>query len=240
MKILVDTHTHTIASDHAYSTIMENVRRAKELGLQGVAITDHGPALPDAPHPWHFDNIGTAMCEVDGVKVLCGAEVNILDADGTVDLPERTLSRLNLVIASMHRDTFAPATQKEHTQAYINALKNPYIDIIGHSGSPEYAYDMDAVLDVAKAENKLIEINNCTHIVRRASVENCMRIARLCMKKGIYIVVSSDAHFAPHVGRFNSAVQMLEEIGFPEELVANTTFDKLIKVLQMRQKPPKQ
>ena len=50
MKIIADTHTHTIASTHAYSTLLENVGYAKKAGLRAIAITDHGPAMPDAPH----------------------------------------------------------------------------------------------------------------------------------------------------------------------------------------------
>ena len=49
MKILVDTHTHTIASDHAYSTVLENAAAAARAGLEALAVTDHTPPLTDAP-----------------------------------------------------------------------------------------------------------------------------------------------------------------------------------------------
>lgn len=234
MKILVDTHTHTIASDHAFSTLEENARHAKKIGLEAIAVTDHGPAIPDAPHIWHFDTLNFVSRDIDGLKILYGVEANILDSDGTIDIPPSVLSKLDVVIASMHHETFTPATRKAHTQAYIGALKSPYVDIIGHSGSPEYEYDVTAVLEVAKKEGKMIEINNNSHLVRKASEENCMYIAKKCMQMGVYVVVSSDAHFSRDVGNFENALDMLKKIDFPEELIANTTLDKFLKILRQR------
>lgn len=43
MNYIADLHTHTIASDHAYSTLLENIEYAKRAGMQALAITDHGP-----------------------------------------------------------------------------------------------------------------------------------------------------------------------------------------------------
>ena len=45
MEILVDTHSHTIASGHAYSTLSEMARAAAAKGLQALAITEHAPQL---------------------------------------------------------------------------------------------------------------------------------------------------------------------------------------------------
>ena len=47
MKILLDTHTHTLASTHAYSTVLEMAKKASEEGLEAIAITDHAPGIPD-------------------------------------------------------------------------------------------------------------------------------------------------------------------------------------------------
>ena len=56
MVTAVETHYHTIASGHAYSTVLEGVMYAKRYGMKGLAVTDHGPAMPGAPHIWHFGN----------------------------------------------------------------------------------------------------------------------------------------------------------------------------------------
>lgn len=235
MKILVDTHTHTNASTHAYSTLEENVAIAKKKGLEAIAITNHGPKVPDAPHIWHFINMPRNVPrDIDGVKILYGVEANILDTDGTLDMDAGALSMLDVVIASMHRDTFAPQNRKAHTQAYINALLNPYVDIIGHSGSPDYEYNIESVLALAKKEGKMIEINNNSHLIRKGSTQNCIAIAKKCMDMGVYVVVSSDAHMSRSVGQFDEATAMLKEINFPEELIANTNLEKFLSILRQR------
>ena len=69
MQFFIDLHTHTIASDHAYSTIVECVNYAKNNGIVMFATTDHGPALEDGPHPWHFNNLKVVPRICDGVAV---------------------------------------------------------------------------------------------------------------------------------------------------------------------------
>ena len=54
MKLEADLHVHTLASSHAYSTITEIARWSADIGLNAVAFTDHGSAMPDAPHIWHL------------------------------------------------------------------------------------------------------------------------------------------------------------------------------------------
>ena len=235
MNILVDTHTHTNASTHAYSTLEENVRHAKKIGLEAIAMTNHAPGTPDSPHVWHFENAHKCIPrEIDGVKILFGAEVSILDENGNVDLPPGVLSALDVVIASKHRDAFLPVNRKVHTQAYLNVLDNPYVDIIGHSGSPDYEYNIDVVLSKAKKEHKMIEINNNSHLIRKGNVENCMQIAKKCAQMGVYVVVGSDAHFSHSVGNFSEAVSMLKEIDFPQELIANLNLKRFLSVLRQR------
>ena len=69
MKILVDTHTHTSCSTHAFGTIAENLAMAKKHGLEMLCMTDHAPALPDAPHMWHFQTMQELPGAVDGLKL---------------------------------------------------------------------------------------------------------------------------------------------------------------------------
>ena len=54
MKILLDTHTHTLASTHAYSTVLEMAKYASEAGMEAIAITDHAPAIPRRCTPLAF------------------------------------------------------------------------------------------------------------------------------------------------------------------------------------------
>ncbi len=221
MDILFDTHTHTLASAHAYSTVLEMAEHAAALGMEAIAITDHAPAIPDGAHLWHFLNLKNIPREIHGVKILYGAEVNILDLDGNIDLDGDILRKLDVVNASIHAPCYRDCGAADHTGAYLAAVNNPLIDIICHSGSPSFMYDYDKITDLAKKNHKLIEINNHSFFVRRASIPNCKRIARLCMEKEVGIVVSSDAHITFDLGEYSAALGMLAEISFPEKLIIN-------------------
>lgn len=147
MYSVVETHYHTIASGHAYSTVLEGVAYAKKYGLKGLAITDHGPAMPGAPHVWHFGNQSAIGDEIDGIHIYKGAEADIMSYDGELDIPEEMLKKLDWVIASYHVPCITPSTVEEHTKGYLNILKNPYVDVLGHSGNDDYVYDYEKVID---------------------------------------------------------------------------------------------
>lgn len=226
MRIKFDTHTHTIASTHAYSTFTENATFAAKIGMDGFAVTDHAPAMPDAPHDWHFRNLKNLPRLMFGQKILVGAELNILDLKGNVDLDDDILKKLDVVNVSIHEPAYKDSDKEDHTEAYEAIVTNPLTDIICHSGSPKFKYDYEYIIKLAKKHNKLIEINNHTFFVRRSNVENCRRIAEICKKTETGIVVSSDAHFSMDIGNYDMALGMLEEIDFPEELIMNTTYEK--------------
>lgn len=231
MKILVDTHTHTNCSTHAHSTLIENANFAKKRGLEMLCTTDHTPALPDAAHLWHFRTIVQLPREYDGLKLLYGAEVNILDKKGNIDLPTEELRMMDMIVASIHTPCYMSGTDRDCTSTYLGVIDNPYVNIIGHSGSPSYPYDIERVVRAAKEHNKCIEINNHSYSARPENSENCRKIALACKKIGTNIVVSSDAHSAFDVGVFDTALEMLRDIDFPEELVVNSTAEKFEKYL---------
>ncbi len=104
MQIRADLHTHTVASTHGYSTINENAAAAAALGMRLLAVTDHGPAMPDAPHRWHFHNYKVLPREIGGVRMLYGVEANIIDENGTLDMDEKELAFCEWVIASYHTE----------------------------------------------------------------------------------------------------------------------------------------
>ena len=89
MKIIADTHTHTVMSGHAHSTLLENITEAKRKGMKFLAVTDHTGIMPGAPHESYFTCMWSAIPdEYDGVYLLRGCEANILDETGTLDVSE--------------------------------------------------------------------------------------------------------------------------------------------------------
>ena len=91
MKDILDVHTHTTASGHAYNTIWEMAVGAKEKGLQLLGITDHAPKMPGSSESIYFSNFKVLPRNIGEVMVLHGVELNITDFEGTVDLPEDIL-----------------------------------------------------------------------------------------------------------------------------------------------------
>ena len=232
MKIIADTHTHTVASTHAYSTLLENVQYAKKAGLRAIAITDHGPSRPDAPHMWHFSASNIVPKQIDFVSVLFGVEANIIDFNGTLDVPNNILKGLDWVIASFHRPACAPGNIGDHTNAYLNILQNPYVDVIGHSGTEDFKYDYERVIVEAGKANKLIEINSRSSEIRIGADKNCREIAEICKKNNVPVIVNSDSHIATSVGNVEAALNMLSSIDFPEELIINADYLRFSEYLK--------
>ncbi|MBR2851909.1 MAG: phosphatase [Anaerotignum sp.] len=237
MKLKIDTHTHTLASGHAYSTVDENFRWAAEKGLELVALTDHAPGMKDTTCHAYFANLHVLPEKLHGVRLLRGIELNIMDFNGTVDMDEKTLSRLDMAIASLHVPCIVPGSRKENTQTLLKVMENPYVDIIGHPGDPRYDIDYKEVFRQAKETGTILEINNASLIpggFRDGSQENVKKILRMSMEEGVSVVLGSDAHFYTGIGDFSHAIALLKEIGFPEELVLNTDPARFLASLKKR------
>lgn len=230
-KILTDTHTHTIASDHAYSTLMENVWHAKNIGLELLAMTDHAPDLMDAPHAYYFSNIRVIPRVVEGITILKGAEVNITDFDGSYDIHPDVVAKLELVIASMHEYVLEPGTVEQHDNTWMNIAKDPLIDVIGHSGQESFRYHYEEIIPLFKQYNKLVEINAHSPTARAGAYDNCVTIAKLCKKHRVPITVGSDSHFCFEIGALDMAKQILSEAEFPEDLIMSLNKDRLLRFL---------
>ncbi|MDR3255443.1 MAG: phosphatase [Synergistaceae bacterium] len=233
LKLIVDTHMHTIASGHAFSTILEMVAAAAEKGLEMIAITEHGPAMEGAPVPMYFSALSLLPEKIYGVRVLRGIEANIIDYDGNVDMPNKALERLDFVMAGFHDVVLPPCGNvAANTRAMIAALANPMIDAISHPGNPVFQVDIESVTAAAKEYGKLLEINNNSPNVRAGSQRNCHSIAAACRDLKIPVICGSDAHFSFDAGVFTNALKILESVDFPEKLVLNTSPKKLTRHLE--------
>jgi putative hydrolase len=232
MKILTDLHTHTNRSAHAYSTIYENVTQAAKIGLELIAITDHAPTASEDVHLNHFSYLPIFISrEVEGVTVLRGIEVNILDETGKLDIENKLLDKLDIVIASCHENVFEP-NEEQFLQTYTAVINNPRVDIIGHLCRNEIYSGFDDVIRLAMANNKLIEINNLSFKNRKPERrEGCKILMQKCFEHGAKVVVNSDAHFCTHVGDLADITAYLENLGYPEHLIINRNKAALFEFL---------
>lgn len=234
MKIIADTHTHSLISGHAYSTIQENFIAAAQKGFQFIACTEHTQAMPGAPFEFYFTNLRVLPDQLMGVYLLRGCEVNILNSNGDLDLPDSVLQKLDWVIASLHSPVYSPSDIQSHTQAWMQVAKNPHVDVIGHCGDERYKFDYEPVICSFAENGKIVEINSHSFHFRPGSMQNCREIAKLCAKYKVPVVVSSDAHFYASIGDFSDAINMLEEIEFPQELILNADYDRFANMLHQK------
>lgn len=223
-KDVLDTHTHTLASGHAYSTIQENVRAAAKKGLELLAITEHAPRMPGTCHDFYFHNLKVVNRKAYEVPLLLGVELNILDTEGNVDLELPILKRMDIAIASLHTPCLLPGSREENTAAVLNVMKNPYVNIIGHPDDGRYPLDYEAIVQASREYGVLLELNNSSLKPggsRQGTRELDMEMLKLCMRYQVPIVIGSDAHVDTDVGNHGMALELLEELHFPEHLLIN-------------------
>ena len=239
MKYVMDLHTHTIACGHAYSTLQENIARAQELGLKVLGLSEHGPAMLGGPHIMFFWNLKIVPRQYGDLKLLCGAEANIMDRDGKLDLDDFTLSRLDYCIASMHTPCLVQGNIEENTKAAVNAMKNPYVTILGHPDDSRYPLDYEELVQAAVREKVVLEVNNSSlHPLsaRQGARENILPLLRNCKKYSCPILLGTDRHISFDIGLFEQVQELLEEVDFPEALIINTDVEKLEKMLRLKRK----
>lgn len=224
-SILFDIHTHTIASGHgSTATITDMAKAAAAHGLKLLGISDHGPATPGGGKPSYFRSLAHAPKKRLGVEMLYGAEANILDNEGTLDLENDILEHLDYVIASIHNPVKKPGTVEENTAAYIAAMKNPYVCIIGHCDDVKYPVDYPAVVQAAMEHHVLLEINNSSlspEGYRGDTRYNDLMILNLCMHYHYPVILASDSHGPGHVGDVSCALELAKKAELPEQLILN-------------------
>lgn len=224
MKPLLDVHTHTVASGHAYSTIQEMAQRAAEIGLEILGITEHATCLPGAPLDIYFKNLHVVPRQMYGVRLLMGVELNILDTRGTLDYGEYILRNLDLRIAGIHSLCWQGGTRDENTEGVINVVRNPWVQIISHPGDGTAELDFEPIVQAAKETHTLLELNNSSlNPVRHklTAHDNFCEILRLCRYYEVPIILGSDAHIAFSIADYRFATPLLQETEFPEQLIMN-------------------
>lgn len=236
MNYLIDLHTHSIVGGHCYSTIQENITAAKEKGLAVYGISEHAPAMPGGPHKFFFLNLKVLPKDVDGVRVLRGCEANIMDLEGSLDLEDSLLGALDYVIASLHTPCIQSGTAAENTDCLIKVMDHPAVRIIGHPDDARYPLEYERLVLAAKEKGILLEVNNTSLSpvsVREGGRENVTEYLKLCKKYNVPVILGSDSHYSGYVGDFTYAEEVLRAVDFPEELVVNTSLEKLRSYIPM-------
>lgn len=258
LHIACDTHTHTIFSRHAYSTVEENVRAAVEQRFELLGITDHFSSMVQPEPPvgtdmrdyQHFINVRIWPRRWYGVHLMHGCEADIVDleghlygwdmpvtqslggpVDGSETLQTRVFADCDYVIASVHSHRWAEgATRAQLTEMYVRALEHPRVLILGHVGRSGLDFDLDAVAETARDLGKLIEINESSLYGSHDTTPRCREVAQRCLAVGCMVSTGSDAHISCDVARLDHTRALLESVGYPARLVATRDAETFLGV----------
>lgn len=251
IPILFDLHTHSISSGHhTTDTITDLARTAADRGLTLLGISDHGPAMAGAPSAAYFRGLARGPKERFGLRLLYGVELNILDEQGSLDLPTDILATLDYAAAGLHAGSRAgtssgPGTsiyqghtaQDAITGAYLATMANPHVHIIAHCDDPKFPADYQALAAAAKTNHVLLELNEASlapNSYRGDAKPAARELLRWCAHYDHPILLGSDSHGRAGVGVFTHCQALLAEANFPSELVLNQWPERVLEFLRRK------
>lgn len=205
-----DLHMHSDWSDGA-ATMIEMAKAAKASGLEYIAITDHASPMgmvggtKDDNIDEYLTQIEAARKAVPGIRILAGAEVDILP-DGSLYLRDTTLKKLDWVNASIHGSF--NLDKDAQTKRYLAAIRNPHVHCIAHPMTRQVAardsieFDWDAVFKAAAENGTAIEMNAS---VQRLDLSDVL--ARRAKDAGVMLTIGSDAHAVTGLSKSHGILQ---------------------------------
>ena len=204
-----DLHVHTRATD-GQGTLEEMVAAARVAGLGYIAITEHSKRLTMV-HGLDSRRLLQQMEEIDrlnaglrGFQVLKGIEVDILE-DGSLDLPDEVLGRLDLVVGAVH--SRFNLTRAQQTRRILRAMDHPHFSILAHPTGrvletrEPYDVDMARIIRQARERRCFLELN--AHPERLDLIDAHCQMAR---EEGVLVSIDSDAHSTLDFGNLRYGV----------------------------------
>ncbi|MDE2148911.1 MAG: DNA polymerase/3'-5' exonuclease PolX [Gammaproteobacteria bacterium] len=230
-----DLHAHTRASD-GLATLEEMAAAARADGLEYLAITEHSPSLTVA-HGLdgkrllrHIDKIDRLNARLKGITLLKGVEVDIL-RDGSLDLPDDVLARLDLVAGAIHSHFDLP--RADQTRRLLRAMEHRYFSILAHPTGrllgqrQPYDIDIDAVIDGVRRRGCFLELN-----AQSQRLDLVDTYCRQAARQGILISIDTDAHSPADFGNLRFGVGQARRGWLEKKDVLNSrTLGQLRKLL---------
>ena len=234
-EFLLDIHTHTIVSGHAYGTIREMAQAAGDKNLKLLGFAEHGPGIPGTCDPIYFTNLKMVPRVLYGVEIVRGCEANVLN-DGTIFMDQRYLDCLDYAIVGIHRLCYEDAGIRQNTKNLISCMENKKVFFVSHPDDDHTPLDYEELVPAARDCHVALELNNSSLLKtdqRLNCIQNYKRMLSLCQDLQVPIIVNSDAHDPSYVGRFDEAIDFLKEIDFDSRLILNTSVDKFKSFIGM-------
>ena len=221
-----DLHVHSDWSDGG-DTIRTMAEKARALGHEYFALTDHSPRLKIA-HGLTSERLREQLEivaelneEMKPFRILTGVECDILD-DGALDGSEELLARVDVVVASVHSKL--RMEQPAMTRRMVAAIASPHVDVLGHCtgrllvgrGRPESEFDVDVVIEACRVFDTALEVN-----CRPERLDPPREMLRKAVGAGCKIAISTDAHAAPQLEWHPYGTDRAAECGVRSEQVVN-------------------
>jgi len=238
MVVFADYHMHTKFSGDSKNELEAIVKKAIEIGLTEIAITDHGPShngygIKKSNYPVLRMEIDKLNKEYPQINILLGLEANLLGTNGDIDIDEEMWTMIDWVNAGYHFGSNLTKDYKIHifnflsryskyfydkaklinTQSMIAAMKKNKVNMLTHPGA-KGPIDVERVAKVAAETGTLLEINNSHGHLTLEEI-------KIAMKYSVRFAVCSDAHKIENVGRVDNALDRAYIAGVPMEKIYN-------------------
>lgn len=237
MRQVIDIHTHTLASGHAYGTIREMAQAAQEKGLEVLGFSEHAPGVPGTCDPFYYKNLQAIPRRIYGVEIVHGSEVNVLN-DGTLSLDQDNLDLLDYAIVGIHGVCYENVGAEKNTDNLINCMKNEKVFFVSHPDDDHWPLVYERLVDAAAEYHVALEVNNSSLIKKQSRLncyENYRHMLALCQERRVPIYIGSDAHDPSAVGEFTLAEALLAEEQFPDELVLGLKKERFYSFIKFNQ-----
>ena len=235
MKLSGDFHTHTIYT-HGKGSVEENVKQAENLGLKAIAITEHCYNSKYAIKRGDLEKIADDIEKIRDkydIKILRGIEANLISREGDIDISDEELKDLDLVILGFHKMT--KSSVAERLKFFLPNI------LLKRKNKKRIEINTNAYL---RAMDKH-RVSILAHLNYGGCKVDCVRLAKECVKKGIYIelngkrinftkkelqdmvkigvkfIINSDAHHPLAVGKNHRAFNLVEKYKIPLESIVN-------------------
>ena len=224
-----DCHLHSTWSDGG-ALIEDMAATAMALGHEYMVLTDHSARLTIA-HGLSEERLVTQLDEIARIngdiaaaghafRILTGMEVDILE-DGSLDLADAMLARLDVVVASVHSKL--RMERQQMTERMVLAVASPHVDILGHCTGrmigkrPPSTFDADFVFAACAQFGTAVEIN-----CRPERLDPPRELIDLAIEYGCWFSIDTDAHATGQLEWQPHGCDRAAERDVPIERIINT------------------
>ncbi len=238
----IDLHVHTTQSEHAFATFYEILEEAIRRKIEVIAITDHGSSVPGSATAIYFAMADRVPREHKGLKVMFGCEANIIDKEGNIDIKNRTIKKLDILLVGLHnRCAYEDLGEKENTAAIIKCFEKYRPNMFTHPPTMYFKFDIERVCQAACDNNVLLELNLAAMIRldnnhHREDLKLYKKMVTVAKKNKKKFIVTSDSHFLHEIGDDSILPKYMKILDISEDMILNNYPEELKQLIEKQNK----